>query len=866
MMDSFDASMISGRGSIGGFPLFGGYNIPGSALDPNRSILASSPRASPLTRRGYLNGGRGGNQEPRRKGKARKRESSNVFLTSSHPSKKGSRGAHPLANDTTDVFADSDDDLPFEEMRHDAPRNEGTDGDDEDEYEAYEEVFEEDLVPMEWSTLDRMRLWRHDALMQHLYETAAFWGDKILSWSNDPNDAFWLAQTYFTTHQYARAYRLLTRPFPTGPPNVHPPNSVHGSAGSTSDNTAGGVHSRAPSAQSVHGSAEGSLGSNGAGSGSKNTLDAAGTSAQPNPFKGKAKEISETATKAHITSQISLMPTQQTGTVVRLPMGSAGLSGTVGLGDGASRLVDLSLACRYLAAQCMVRCGKWADAMELIGESNPFKGSATSGPSVANKDGGIKIEASMCYLRGLIMLKLNRADQAKTCFMEALALDVKCADAFMMLVNCEMLSGEEEWNFIQSLNYSTQMANPADAEFVQLMYTSRLRKDNHAREHELTRMRLVDDYGLGDNPDVLFAFADALYTSFRWGECFAVTSRILALTSLHTPTVPLHIACMYHLNHLHSKLFLLAHEMVDREPENPLSWYAVGIWYLTNGKWGDARAYLSKTTLMDPRFAPAWAAFGHTFALEAEHDHAVTAYSTCARIFPGSHLPLLFIGMEQIMLSNFKLADEALAASYALCPNDPLLCNERGVMAYNHGDYEKAVTLFRESISRAEVTQSSQKTWAVTLINLGTSLRKMRRYEEALKIYEQVVEYDPRHSMALGLLGMTHHLLGQLDPAILKYHEALSIDPINPNMLELLNTALESRSTKTVNDVVHASEFFDASKVLMAKWKKAFGQAGSSVGQMKIPLKGLRHAQPNIHGAGSSGVGRRTQDEDAMQE
>lgn len=36
----------------------------------------------------------------------------------------------------------------------------------------------------EWGVVDRMRLWRHDALMQHLYETAAFWGDKILSWTS----------------------------------------------------------------------------------------------------------------------------------------------------------------------------------------------------------------------------------------------------------------------------------------------------------------------------------------------------------------------------------------------------------------------------------------------------------------------------------------------------------------------------------------------------------------------------------------------------------------------------------------------------------------------------------------------------------
>jgi anaphase-promoting complex subunit 6 len=53
------------------------------------------------------------------------------------------------------------------------------------------------------------------------------------------------------------------------------------------------------------------------------------------------------------------------------------------------------------------------------------------------------MEASMCHLRGLLMLKLNRGDQAKQCFMEALALDVKCFDAFEQLVRGEMMGGDE---------------------------------------------------------------------------------------------------------------------------------------------------------------------------------------------------------------------------------------------------------------------------------------------------------------------------------------------------------------------------------------------------------------------------------------
>jgi hypothetical protein len=69
------------------------------------------------------------------------------------------------------------------------------------------------------------------------------------------------------------------------------------------------------------------------------------------------------------------------------------------------------------------------------------------------------------------------------------------------------------------------------------------------------------------------------------------TRRILGLVAIHPPTIPMHIACMYHLSNLHSKLFILAHEMVDKEPENAVSWYAVGVWYLTAKKWQDARTY-----------------------------------------------------------------------------------------------------------------------------------------------------------------------------------------------------------------------------------------------------------------------------------
>ena len=77
---------------------------------------------------------------------------------------------------------------------------------------------------------------------------------------------------------------------------------------------------------------------------------------------------------------------------VRLPVGpSSMVNAAVEYPNGASRLVDMSVACRYLAALCQVRLlfstqfiypkklqvrqGKWHSATEMLGESNPFRDS-----------------------------------------------------------------------------------------------------------------------------------------------------------------------------------------------------------------------------------------------------------------------------------------------------------------------------------------------------------------------------------------------------------------------------------------------------------------------------------------------------------
>lgn len=265
--------------------------------------------------------------------------------------------------------------------------------------------------------------------------------------------------------------------------------------------------------------------------------------------------------------------------------------------------------------------------------------------------------------------------------------------------------------------------------------------------------------------------ADELYAGFRWADCYAVTSYVLAAHEAYGPALPLHLACMYHIPALHSKLFLLAHELVERSPDLATSWHAVGLWYFANKRWDEARRFFGKAILLDPRFGPSWVAFAHAYAHEGEHDQAITAYSTAQRHFQGTHLPLLFIGMQHLHLSNVNLAQEYLKTAWQMCRVDPLLANEMGVTAYWNGDYSSAVDYFTQTLELAKNVQGSAIAWVKTHLNLGHAWRKLRNFSKARASYQAAADLDP--NLAAPYLGLGYILVatGHKEEAVSCLHE-----------------------------------------------------------------------------------------------
>lgn len=424
----------------------------------------------------------------------------------------------------------------------------------------------------------------------------------------------------------------------------------------------------------------------------------------------------------------------------------------------------------------------------------------------------------MCYLRGLVYAKQNAFDKAKECYKLAVLIDVKCFEAFDQLMKNSLMSPDEEWSFLESLDFegiNSDGEEPGQqAEFVKMLYTTRLSKYKNPMSFNNATETLAERYNLRQNADLILSRAELLFTQCRFKECLSLCENVIEDDNYNFAVYPLYLACLHELN-MKNKLFLISHDMADNYPEEPVTWLAVGVYYLTTGKIAEARRFFSKASMMDPHFGPAWIGFAHTFAAEGEHDQAISAYSTAARLFQGTHLPQLFLGMQHLQLNNITLADEYLNNAFILCKSDPLLLNELGVVFYHKEHLKESIQLFTKALEIADEIESDPKAWIATRANLGHAYRRLELFDKALEAFEEVTRSgEGRDANIYSAVGLCQLQLGRPWDAVVSLHEvllhsfhyfyiiydfanrpqALAISPQDPIATELLEKALKENA------------------------------------------------------------------------
>ncbi|CCD23677.1 anaphase promoting complex subunit CDC16 NDAI_0C00160 [Naumovozyma dairenensis CBS 421] len=528
------------------------------------------------------------------------------------------------------------------------------------------------------TSIEKLRLWRHDALMQHMYRTAEYIGNKIYTITADPNDAFWLAQVFYNNGSYLRAIELLSK-------------------------------------------------------------------------------------DSYATSNV---------------------------------------ICRYLMGLCLFKLERFDDALDIVGETNPFATSKekidVENPEIPiQADGGIKIESSLCFLRGKIFLSQNNFTKAKQSLKDAILIDVKNFEAYEELICKNLLSPEEQWNLYQSLDFSGLDDNE---EMIRNLYKISLSQYLNNAEIESSETLLTQEYGLGNSVDVMRSKLEKLFIQWKFNECLELCERALEDDEFNPTVLPIYLSCLFELGG-DNKLFLISHNLAENFPKWAITWFSVATYYMSLNNIPMARKYFSKASILDPTFSSAWLGFAHTFALEGEHDQAISAYSTASRFFPGIHLPNMFLGMEYMASSTLSLAEEYFTLAYDTCRFDPLLLNEMGVLYFKKNELSKSKKYLKKALESLRASNMTSKMAFSIQMNLAHTYRKLGENERAIKCFKAVLEESGHDADIYCSLGFLYLKTNQLEKAVDYLHNSLSLKPTNNSAQELLLHALELNVSMTIDDL-----------------------------------------------------------------
>mmetsp|Transcript_34018 Transcript_34018/g.71558 ORF Transcript_34018/g.71558 Transcript_34018/m.71558 type:complete len:1178 (+) Transcript_34018:23-3556(+) len=196
---------------------------------------------------------------------------------------------------------------------------------------------------------------------------------------------------------------------------------------------------------------------------------------------------------------------------------------------------------------------------------------------------------------------------------------------------------------------------------------------------------LATCHNLGKSPDILAHAAIRSYATHDLRSALAYCTVIDAIDPFCRTAGYVHVATLVGLG-LKRRLFQLAHRLVDTDPKDALAWFAVGSYYYACRRYDLAQRHFSRSTRLDPSCAECWIGFGCSFAVCDESDQALASFRAAQNKYAGSHVPLLYMGMEYLRTNHLSLAGHFLNSAQRTDPSDPLCCNELGVWCYRQGD------------------------------------------------------------------------------------------------------------------------------------------------------------------------------------
>ena len=364
---------------------------------------------------------------------------------------------------------------------------------------------------------------------------------------------------------------------------------------------------------------------------------------------------------------------------------------------------------------------------------------------------------AMCVL-GQCAYANGNTPHATRRYRDALHLDPLCIKAFDALCNNYLLSRMDLQQLVCELRF------PAGTEAMREVYLTRAGADQPvaATSAAVPKQSILLRQALHD------------YRNRDLHSALHKTTQLFDQAPFEIDGTTLHLAVLNE-RHETTRLYEAAHRLAAERANSSLTYYAIGCYYFCQHSYERAGRFFCRATEVEPQLPAAHIALGHCYARLEEGEAAMGVYRGAQHSFPGLHLGNLYVGVQYGRLQNWTLAMASVESAKKICPNDPFVLNEAGVILFKSGRFQKALQYFLQAIECLPSRTSPGEYLDGVYFNVGTAYRKLRDYEKAIQFYTEYIRHCPNSPQGHTALGLTNHLTSNVRTAIHHYHVALSL-------------------------------------------------------------------------------------------
>ena len=426
-------------------------------------------------------------------------------------------------------------------------------------------------------------------------------------------------------------------------------------------------------------------------------------------------------------------------------------------------------------------------------------------------------DALIRNFRGIVLVRLQRNDQAEAEYHEAIRLDTRLEAAYRNL-------GFLKWTEHQlepardNLQHSLQL-DPSDS-FAHY-YLGRVELD---AQHYAPALRELETSQIPspDDPEFLTELVTAYLASGRQEDARKSLQHLATLSLSDAQT--LHLASLFLAVHANEDAVATIQNLNQRVHASQDSWLAfdLALVYLLSADYEKAISQADRYNnalnhgAAKHESPDAWTVLGIAAAHLNQQERSVDALRQAATLAPREEEHWLNLTRELMEMNRYADALSAVQAGLAANPKSYALRLRLGAAHLAAGHYADAELVFRDLVTAgdplptgyvglaqvlmrtgraeeaaAELAAAEQKLGPGFLLSYfqGLAFDRAGKPQPAMDAFQKAVQLDPNNAEAHLSLGKTELGLGRANDAILELQETLRLDPSNEQAKRLLSKA-----------------------------------------------------------------------------